>query len=330
MTSKREWTDAAWETYRQITEPDDPLDPATSLLARERNRIFKTAIWFPIWDDVDHVLDAAADQAALKYDSAKGPLAPWYHTVVVSRAKDALHNKFESCPICAQRQSDSQTRRLDSSVKADVCLLCNDRRRVLKDLGVNADRPERAEDANARESGCPACQDGEIDGHDCQLCGGTGMLLPVSDVASLWLSPEQQAAVESRLFAELENRLPSWLPHPPDPDFVTDLAATVRSLSSSNKLQMLLDEQLFATDNHRTSSEDLRQLAGVVGMKPDAIRTARGRIRARLRAVFQKHGVKVPEALADSKNKAAKVTTTDGVVVKKASPLPRSTVLKNE
>ena len=330
MTTQREWTDAVWKTYRQITEPDDSLDPDTSLLFRERNRIFREQRWVPIWNEVDQVLDAAADQAALTYNNAKGPLAPWFHRAVVWRAKDALQDKFETCPICSRQQSDSQTQSQDSSVEADGCLVCNGRRRVLKDLAVNTDKPEQVEDVNARESGCPACRDGEIDGKDCQQCGGTGMLLPLSDDASVWLSPEQQAAVENRLFAELENRLPGWLPRPPNPYFVNDLATTVRSLSSSNKLQMLLDEQLFAIDNHRTSSDDLRQLAVAVDMKPDAIRTARGRIRARLRSVFQKHGVDVPAALSDRKSTTATTTRTDNVMVKKASPPPRSTVLKNE
>ena len=254
---------------------------------------------------MDQVLDSAAEQAALTYDSAKGPLAPWFHKAVVWRAKDALQKKFEVCPKCMGQLSDSQTQLQDSPMEADVCLLCNGRGRVLKDLAVNTDKPEQVEEANARESGCSACRGGEIKGQDCQQCGGTGLHLPQADDVSLSLSPEQQAAVESRLFAELENRLPSWLPRPPDLDFVRDLADTVRSLSSSNKLQMLLDEQLFATDNHRTSSEDLRQLEEDMGMTPDAIRTARGRIRARLRAVFQKYGVDVPAALADRKNTAA-------------------------
>ena len=330
MTTKRKWTAAVWEIYRQISEPGDPRDPDTSLLARERNRILKTAVWFPIWHDLDRILDAAADEAAFTYDSARGPLAPWFHKVVIWRAKDALHSKFETCPKCAKRQSASQAQPQDSSVEADICLLCNGRGRVLKDLAVNADKPEQVEDAYALESGCHACEDGEVDGQDCQHCGGTGMLLPQTDDVFFVLSPEQQTAVESRLFAELENRLPNWLPRPPDIDFVRDLAGTIRSLSSSNKLQMLLDEQLFAIDNHRTSPDGLRQLAVAVDMKPDAIRTARGRIRARLRSVFQKHGVDVPEALSDRKSTTATTKRTDGVVVKKASPPPRSTVLKNE
>ena len=50
MTTQLEWTDAAWEADRQITEADDPLDPDTSLLAHERNRIFRETGSVPIWN----------------------------------------------------------------------------------------------------------------------------------------------------------------------------------------------------------------------------------------------------------------------------------------
>ena len=63
--------------------------------------------------------------------------------------------------------------------------------------------------------------------------------------------------------------------------------------------QMDLDEQLFNIESRRTPSKDLQQLSETLDKKPALIRKDRVRIRSCLRAVFTRHGLRVPPGLAD-------------------------------
>lgn len=289
---KRGWTLDAWGAYEQITVPHDPVEPMTSLLTRVRNGFMADRRWEPIRSELEEILNQAAEEAAQAYDIRKGPLEPFFWQAAVWRAQDALNKKFQDCPAC---KGNSQPRDANAS-GVSICPACKGRGRVLLALAVET------ADINA-PPGAKAVE---------------------STTATKW---------EQCLFDELETRLeerwPDWMPRPPDPDFIRDFVDSVQGLSPSNQMQMLLDEQLFASEPGRTSSYELRTLCEWLGMTAEAIRAARLRIRKALREVFLRHGSAVPESLLEWKagnkeGKAERERETDNPA------LPRSTVSKNK